>query len=334
MPLNGRMTDLIGLSGGSTPAPGGDFTGSKYSYAAISVSIAGGNGNITQWRLDGGDNNDYMANANLPFPFPDAVNQFSVESTALGARAGSHSGGLVNVVTRSGTNTYHGSAFNFLRNNYINATNFFSTSKDTLHQNQAGGTFGGKILKDKLFAFAGYQFSRTKSTQASSQAHAPTAANLKGDFSVSDPTQKLVNPITGAALVNNQIDPTLFNLQALALVKYLPQATDVTGFASYSIPTWTFIKQFVTRVDYTLNTKNDLYARYFLDGYQASAFFNPNNILVTTQPGNVERVQTFVIGEDFAFSSKTVNTFHASMARRVDVRGPAPGITACTLGVQ
>ena len=85
MPLNGRqMTGLITLSGGSTTAPGGDFTGSKYSYAAVSVAIAGGGGNTTMWRLDGGDNNDYMANANLPFPFPDAVSQFSVESTVLG----------------------------------------------------------------------------------------------------------------------------------------------------------------------------------------------------------------------------------------------------------
>ena len=104
MPLNGRqMTGLITLSGGSTTAPAGDFTGSKYSYAAISVSIAGGGGNTTMWRLDGGDNNDYMANANLPFPFPDAVSQFSVESTVLGAQDGQHTGGLVNVVTRSGT---------------------------------------------------------------------------------------------------------------------------------------------------------------------------------------------------------------------------------------
>ena len=104
MPLNGRqMTALIFGSGGSAPAPGGDFTGSKYSYAAISVSIAGSNGNTTTWKLDGGDNNDWMANSNLPFPFPDAVTQFSVESTALGAQDGLHSGGLVNVVTRSGT---------------------------------------------------------------------------------------------------------------------------------------------------------------------------------------------------------------------------------------
>jgi hypothetical protein len=158
MPLNGRqMTGLITLSGGSTAAPAGDFTGSKYSYQTVAVSIAGGMGNTTMWRLDGGDNNDYMANGNLPFPFPDAVSQFSVEAAGLSAQDGMHTGGMVNVVTRSGSNSYHGSAFEFIRNNYLDATNFFSTTKDTLHQNQYGGTFGGKILRDKLFAFAGYQ---------------------------------------------------------------------------------------------------------------------------------------------------------------------------------
>src|SRR5437763_14470536 len=130
------MTGLISLSCGTTPTPGGNFTGSKYSYQVISVSIAGGMGNTTMWRLDGGTNNDYMANGNLPFPFPDAVGQFSVESTALSAQDGMHTGGLVNVVTRSGGNKYPGSAFEFLGNNYINGSNFFWATKDTLHQNQ------------------------------------------------------------------------------------------------------------------------------------------------------------------------------------------------------
>src|SRR6202034_4083770 len=154
MPLNGRqMTGLITLSGGSNIAPAGDFTGSKYSYQTISVSIAGGGGNTTLWRLDGGDNQDYMGNGNLPYPFPDAVSQLSVESTVLGAGDGQHPGGYVNAVTRSGTNTYHGTAFEFIRNNYLDATNFYSTLPDTLHQNEYGGTFGGKIIRDKLFAF-------------------------------------------------------------------------------------------------------------------------------------------------------------------------------------
>src|SRR6185312_115459 len=187
MPLNGRqMTALIGLSGGANKAPGGDFTGSKYSYQTVSVSIAGGGGNTTLWRLDGGDNQDYMANGNLPYPFPDAVSQFSVESTALGAQDGGHVGGMVNVVTRSGTNSYHGEAFEFIRNNYIDATNFFSSSPDVLHQDQFGGTFGGPIKRNKLFAFAGYQRTRVTQKQSDQEKLVPTAANLAGDWSVTD----------------------------------------------------------------------------------------------------------------------------------------------------
>jgi hypothetical protein len=346
MPLNGRqMTSLITLSGGSAPAPGGDFTGSKYSYATIPVSIAGSAGNTTQWVLDGGDNNDYMANGNLPFPFPDAVSQFSVESTALGAQEGEHSGGLVNVVTRSGTNTYHGSAFEFIRNNYLDATNFFTTctpiapattcsAKDTLHQNQYGGTFGGKILRDKLFAFAGYQHTKADQSQAPTTAFVPSAANLNGDFSASDPSIKLVNPLTGAALTNNMINPALFNPQALALVKYLPTTTAANGSVSYQIPSQTADNQFVTRVDWTLNPKNNLYGRYFIDGYQAPAFYSPTNILITTQSGNSERVQSFTLGEDYALSSKVVNSAHITLSRRRNNRGYAPNdINASNLGV-
>jgi hypothetical protein len=335
MPLNGRqMAALITLSGGSSPAPAGDFTGSKYSYQTIAVSIAGSGGNTTQWKLDGGDNNDYMANGNLPFPFPDAVSQFSVESTALGAGEGEHAGGLVNVVTRSGTNKYHGSAFEFLRNNYLNANNFFSANKDTLHQHQFGGTFGGPIRRDKIFAFAGYQRTQSKSSQASVTAFVPSAANLAGDFSQSDPSLVLVNPLTGAALPGNRINPSLFNPQVLALVKYLPQSTAANGQVSYAIPLQTSDNSFVTRVDYTVNGKNNLYARYFIDGYQLPAFYSPTNILITTQSGNLQRVQSFTMGEDFAISSKTVNSAHITLSRRRNNRGYAPdAINAGTLGV-
>ncbi len=335
MPLNGRhMTDLITLSGGSAPAPGGDFTGSKYSYATIAVSIAGSGGNTTQWRLDGGDNNDYMSNGNLPFPFPDAVSEFSVESTALGAQDGEHSGGLVNVVTRSGSNAYHGSAFEFIRNNIINAPGFYSQKLDSLHQNQYGGTFGGKILRDKLFAFAGYGRTVASQSQNPVTVFVPTAANLNGDFSASDPTLKLVNPLTGAALPNNQISTTYFSPQALALAKYLPAAGDALGTASYQIPLLTSDNQFVTRVDYTLNPKNNLFGRYFIDGYQAPPFYFPNNILVTTQSGNFQRVQSFVFGEDFSISAKTVNSAHITVSRRRNNRGFAPNdINAATVGV-
>ena len=335
LPLNGRqMTSLITLSGGSAPAPAGDFTGSKYSYQTISVSIAGSGGNTTQWKLDGGDNNDYMANGNLPFPFPDAVSQFSVESTALGAQDGEHSGGLVNVVTRSGTNSYHGTAFEFIRNNIINAPGFYSGKKDSLHQNQFGGTFGGKIIRDKLFAFAGYQ--RTVASQAQNPVSVvvPTPANLQGNFALTDPTIALVNPLTGAALPGNQINPALFSQQALALAKLLPTPYDATGDASYQIPLKTSDNEFVTRVDYTLNPKNNLYGRYFIDGYQAPPPFSLTNILVTTQSGNFQRVQSFTLGEDYSISAKSINSAHLTLSRRRNNRGyNSSDLNAATLGV-
>ncbi len=366
MPLNGRqMTALITLSGGANSAPAGDFTGSKYSYQTISVSVAGGGGNTTMWQLDGGDNNDYMANGNLPFPFPDAVSEFSVESTVLGAQNGQHSGGLVNVVTRSGTNSYHGSAFEFIRNNYIDATNFFATctpvapattctAKDTLHQNQFGGTFGGPILKNKLFAFAAYQRLHADQSTATTQAHVPTAANLLGDFSVTDPapgtpitgtscatkTVQLVDPYTGTKLIGNKYPtPPTYDAASLKLMTYLPVPNATTdpnncGLVSYSIPFQQSDNQFVTRVDWTINQNNNLYGRYFIDGYQLPAFFSPTNILITTQSGNEQRVQTFTMGEAWTISPRMVNTAHVTILRRRNDRGySSEAINATTLGI-
>ena len=355
LPLNGRqMTDLITLAGGAAPAPGGDFTGSKYTHATVSVSIAGGSGNTTLWRLDGGDNNDYMANGNLPFPFPDAVSQFSVESTVLGAQDGMHSGGLVNVVTRSGTNQFHGTAFEFIRNNIINATNFFATGKDSLHQHQFGGTIGGPIIHDKLFAFAGYQRTMIHALSSKSSAFVPTPAMLAGDFSACDgdpdsnpPTAslednktilKLYDPLTGARLLHNKYAsaPT-YDPASLALVKYLPtqlQTGDACGQVKYPAPGNQYANDFVTRVDWSISPKHHFYGRYFIDGYQFPAGFDPHNILITTVTGQIQRVQTFTMGEDWTISSNLVNSAHISVLRRSNNRGYASDdINAATLGV-
>jgi hypothetical protein len=356
MPLNGRqMTQLITLSGGSNLAPAGDFTGSKYSYATISVSIAGGGGNTTLWRLDGGDNQDYMANGNLPYPIPDAVSEFSVESTDLGAQDGGHVGGMVNVVTKSGTNQYHGEAFEFIRNNYVDATNFFSSTPDTLHQNQFGGTFGGPIKRNKMFAFAAYQRWKADQLQANTTATVPTTANLAGDFSTTDGVPgssgsnpcnsshapiTLVDPLTGVALPGNKYasQPT-YNQQALALQKYLPAInpkydTSNCGFVSYAIPWAVTSNQFTTRVDFTASSKQNIYGRYFVEGYQFPAYFSPTNILITTQSGNIQRVQTFTLGDAYTITPNIVNAAHISILRRVNNRGYASNdINATTLGV-
>ena len=364
MPLNGRqMTNLIFISGGSSPAPNGDFTGSKYSYQTISVSVAGGMGNTTEWKLDGADNSDYMSNANLPFPFPDAVQEFSVESIDLGARGGEHSGGLVNVLTKSGTNQYHGDAFEFIRNNYIDATNFFSAASDSLHQNQFGGTIGGPIIPhhNKLFGFAGYQRTDSVYSTAVNTMYIPTTDNLNGDFSYTDPAvysasagecvnattgkpAQLYDPLTGAALYdaatntcNKYSTPPTFNAAAVKLMTYMPTAKSPgiaaynaglggNGLVQFAIPGAVYDNQFVSRVDYNINSSNSLYGRYLIDGYQYPAYYYPNNILVTFQaPGQYQRVQSAVIGETWTASSHLVNNVHVMATRRRDIRSSALG---------
>jgi hypothetical protein len=342
LPLNGRqVSSLITVTGGAVNAnTNGDVTGSKNFATSVQVAIGGGQGNATDYRLDGGDHNDYQTNINLPFPFPDAVAQFTVETTALGATSGLHPGGLVNAVTRSGSDQWHGSGFEFIRNNFIDATNFFSTQKDTLHQNQYGGTFGGKIIPRKLFFFGGYQRLSNDQSQALTTAYVPTAANLAGDFSATESAAcqpqaiQLVNPQTGDILPNNQINPSYFNATALALDKYLPPATNECGLATYAIPSKVEENQFITRVDSIINEKNSLYGRYFLDGYTAPAFYSPTNILITSQSGNDERAQSLTLGETYIINRAMVNSFHATGTRVRNNRGPdLAGINASAWGV-
>ncbi|MGA3047973.1 MAG: carboxypeptidase-like regulatory domain-containing protein [Terracidiphilus sp.] len=340
MPLNGReMTQLVTITGGAVNAnENNDESGSKTFFSSAVISIGGGQGNATDYRLDGGDNNDYMTNVNMPFPFPDAVAEFSVETAALGAQSGLHPGGLVNVVTRSGTNAFHGSGFEFIRNNYIDATNFFSVNKDTLHQNQFGGTFGGKIIRDKLFGFVGYQRWVNAQTQSNTTAYVPTAANLTGDFSASD-TGQLLDPLTGIKLINNKYSDTpgvTWNPSpaAVKLVSFLPQSTAPNGLVTYAIPSQVRDNQLVTRVDATLSPRNSLYGRYFLEGYQSPAFYSPTNALLTTSAGNSERAQSFTLGETYLVSKNLVNSAHATVMRRRDDRGPnASGINSSSVGV-
>jgi len=195
LPLNGRNpADLLTISGlaisnnvtGMT-LNGGDLTGSKNiqgSSGSGQYSIAGGAANGVNFLLDGGDNNDAFSNVNLPIPFPDAIQEFSVQTEGLPAQYGLHPGGVVNIVTKSGTNSLHGDFFYFLRNGDLNARQEATVKRDTLKRNQFGGTAGGRLIKDKLFFFGGYQGTRQRSDPANNNAWVPTAATLLGDFSV------------------------------------------------------------------------------------------------------------------------------------------------------
>ena len=157
LPLNGRQaTELIFLSGAATTAPAGDLNTNK-NYPTVTISVAGGLPNGMTYVMDGGTHNDPFNNLNLPIPFPDALQEFKVETSAVPARYGQHASAAVNAVTKSGTNAMHGTAFWFNRNFLFNARNGLATSRDSLKRNQFGGTLGGPIIANKLFFFGGYQ---------------------------------------------------------------------------------------------------------------------------------------------------------------------------------
>lgn len=326
LPLNGRQpTQLILLSGAALTAPGGGMVGSKNYFSSTTISVAGGQANAVNYLLDGGDNNDAVTSVNLPIPFPDALQEFSVQTSSLPARYGLRSGAVVNAVTKSGSNDWHGSLFEFLRNGDLNARNFFAARHDTLKRNQFGGTVGGRMIRDKLFFFGGFQGTRNRTDPPTTTSFVPTAAVIGGDFStmvsgscVSGGRGKtLTDPLTGQPLPNNALPASRFNPQAVALVtKYVPQSPDPCGKLVYGIPTTGDEEQAVGRVVRVQNWKHTLYGRYFLAQYKNPPVFDGKNLLTTTQAGNWERVQSLTLGDTYSFSSTTLNALHVTATRR------------------
>jgi hypothetical protein len=354
LPLNGRNpTQIILLTGAATAPPlipTQDLITSKNiggSNGSGTFSIAGGQANGVNYLLDGGDNNDPIFNVNLPLPFPDAIQEFSVQTSSLPAQYGLHPGGVVNAVTKSGANSFHGDVFEFLRNGAMDAIQNGTPTRDSLKRSQFGGVLGGRIIRDKLFFFAGYQGTRQRSTPPSQISYVATAAALSGNFStLAGPTsaggciagstgKKLINPVTKAPFANNQIPVSMFDPSAVALLtKYLPISTDPCGKVQYGFLANNPDDQVIGRVDYNLNLKHSMYGRYYIYDFTAETVFNGSNLLTTASPGQIERSQTFTFGDSYIFSPTTLNSFHATFNRRRDNRGVAPNdINPTTLGV-
>src|SRR5579884_2904319 len=357
LPLNGRyVTQLVLLSGAAvtdTPA-GSDLTGSKNFYSSTTISVAGGQANATNYMLDGGYYVDTFTNVNMPYPFPDALQEFSVETSTLPAQYGEHPGGVMNAVTKSGTNQFHGDLFDYLRNGDFNARNYFATARDSLKRNQYGGTIGGPIVRDKLFFFAGYQGTPTRTNPPQTISYVPTPAVISGDFSqilsasctsnhknvqIADPRTPYKDPTTGKTVAmpfaGNQIPVSKFDPASVKLLQYLPAATNVCGQVTYGIPANTDEYQPIGRVDWNISSKHSFFARYFLDDYELSATFDPHNALVTQNPGNSERAQSITLGDTYTISATTLNSAHFTFDRRRDNRGPAPqGLSPKDVGAQ
>jgi hypothetical protein len=335
LPLNGRQaTDLIQLAGAAIPQ---GAASSRSMNGGQAISVAGGQSFGVSYLLDGALHSNPFDNLNLPLPFPDALQEFKLETSSLTAQNGMHAGAAVNAVTRSGTNEIHGDLFEFLRNGDLNGRNFFASRSDSLKRNQFGGTAGLPIIKNKLFAFGGYQGTRTRQDPSDQLAFIPTAQMLQGDLTTfaSAGCQSSGRALTlRAPFVNNQIAPSQVDPIALKIAAKLPATSDPCGRILFGSVVQQNEYQAVGRTDYQLSDKQTIFARYMATSFfQAVPYSIQQNLLNTIQGGRDNLAQSVTIGDTYLISSTTVNSYRATVNRTAIHRTNADFFSAPDLGI-
>jgi hypothetical protein len=346
LPLNGRqVTDLIVLSGAATVS---SITSFVRNYPSVNISVAGGMHNGLVYLLDGASHNDPINGLNLPLPFPDALEEFKLETSSLTAQYGQHSAGAVNAVTKSGTNEFHGDLFEFFRNGDLNARNTFATVPDQLKRNQFGGTIGGPIIKNKLFFFGSYQGTRMIGTVQPQFAFLPTQDMLNGNWTaIASPACNGGRQLTlKAPFVNNQISPSLFSPVSVAIMNSgkLPIPANPCGKVEFGIKPVTNEDLTVDRIDYQISVKNSFFGRYELAHLIDPPGYVPGNLLTTGSASNgpyttypvvnLWQTQSLALGDTYLITNSLVSSFRAALLRPTNSRGqPPPEITPGQVGI-
>ena len=330
LPLNGRnAADLTLLVPGAVTAianNSGTLQGdTKQVPGAEAIAVNGARPDQIGYNLDGANNQDLMSNTNNPFPFPDALQEFSVQTNSFDAQYGNNAGAVVNVVTKSGTNQWHGDAFEFVRNGAFNARNYFADKVDPLKRNQFGATAGGPIHKNTSFIFAGWQKTIIRSVNNATNAIVPTADNLNGDFSLTNPTTVISNPFTHAPYASNAsigpIDPVALNMAKLLPV--LP-AGSTNGSVTFGTPLQQNFDEYIARFDQVLRGQDRLFGRFYLNKYRHAPTYDGKNLL-TAGPGSTVVSQNWAVGYTWLVSPQLVNTITLDFVRSSSDRGQQGG---------
>ncbi|PYV62348.1 MAG: hypothetical protein DMG95_09830 [Acidobacteria bacterium] len=303
LPLNARDTyQFLQLQPGVMSTTG---TGNQVVYGSDksgSVSVNGGRGRANNFSVNGGDANDLFVNLPTVQPSPDSIEEFRVLTNTFDAEYGRNSGSVVNVITKSGTNNFHGNIYEFFRNTKLNANPYCFTEsegvacdKPQFNQNQFGGTFGGPLKKDRTFFFASYEGRRIRQGIPSQLVFVPTLAERPSatqpfaDFSAESPFPGTLNTafplnqrpncVTGAGAAPNIPDgvdyATLFpgniiplgclDPTAVDLLQYIPTPLSASGALVTTPVQPTRGDQFTVRFDHRLNSKQNLSVYYYFD---------------------------------------------------------------------
>lgn len=336
LPLNGRdFVQLAALAPGATSStnPTTQFTGGPGNETSIrgsySLSVGGSRENSTDWLLDGVDNNELTAGAIAILPSIDAIQEFKVLTYNYSAQYGARGGPTVLVTTKSGSNAYHGTAFEFVRNTLFDAKSYFAPTREPYHQNQFGASVGGPIKKDKTFFFTDFQVNQ-RHYGVTTSLQVPTALMRQGIFTESFPGQPapaIYNPFStytdpGTGLearqpfANNTIPSSYINPIAAQMIAFLPLPNVAGTLAGNYVATspWTLTdREFDIRIDQTISNKDSFYGRFSYD--EANSYEPSGCPGFCSNPSGYGSTETYqdsgrnaALSEIHIFSSNFINT--------------------------
>ena len=309
LPLNARDTyQFLQLQPGvqsQLGSSGGTFYGSSDAGA---VSVNGGRGRSNNFSVNGGDANDAFVNLPTVQPTPDAIEEFRVISNTFDAEYGRNSGAVVNVITKSGTNQWHGDIYEYFRNTVLNAQGFFNTVKPQENQNQFGGTFGGPLKKDRTFFFVSYEGRRVRQGISGQTVIVPNSQERAGNFandtqfsgSITDQfaadalngrpgCTTAINALGGATpaaganwggpggvFPTNVIPTACQDPVAINLLRFVPGANRADGITYQAVPVQSERQdQFTVRIDHHINARQNFsFYYYYTDDNQLQPFYN------------------------------------------------------------
>src|SRR5579872_5047023 len=306
LPLDGRQPqNLLFLSAGTVNETGNyclvNCQGGVYP-GEIDGNVNGAGPRGVNLQMDGAGHNDTYLNTNLPFPNPDAVQEFNVQTDNVSAQYGIGAGAIVNIVTKSGTNELHGDLFEFVRNGDFNARNFFAPTQDTLKRNQYGGAVGGPIIKNKLFYFGTYQGTKIRSAAQGNIQFVPTADERAGNFAGSGIT--VTDPTTGKPFANDQIPTSQRSSIAQYFLKDIPLPNGPNGqltFAGANIVQND--DQYMIKMNW-LQNKNQVSGSWFWTRFNEppDVAIAKQNILAADGNGNKVTVKNLALNDTYTLT--------------------------------
>ncbi len=311
LPLNGRNAlQLVSLAPGVIS--GG--TAGQFGATQVTFNVSGGRNIDVNFMLDGGQNMNSFYDIANSYPNPDTLQEFAVSTRQYSAAFGRGTAS-VTAVSKSGTNEFHGSAFEFVRNTVLDARSFFANSRSIFKRNQYGGTVGGPIARNKAFFLVGYQGTKARGTPGETNMRTFTVAERAGDFS--GWATALKDPDNGNAPFPNNIIPAS-RIRPFAknfISKYMQLPNSGPDYYRFTLATKQDQNQLTTRVDYSINDNNKIWFRYFLDNTPQVGSNGGNSIDSNFVSSFPTRFQNYNLGYTRVFSPNLINDLRITYAR-------------------